>query len=538
MSEVVVVGAGPSGLHFAQTLLERGLSVTLVDAGRQRAAAPRPELTLDGLKRELPNGSEYFLGRDWQAFVRPDADDEYYGLPPAKDYVFESVAGVETRAEGFEPLFSFAAGGLAEAWTGGSYPFTREETAAWPLDWSELHAAYGRVARRIGVSGASDDDLRDVFPVHEGLLPPLALDAHGAALLASYQAKRERIHARDRVRLGHARIATLSRPLGARPACHACGRCLWGCPSDAFYTPSLTLRECRRDPRFDYRAGWLATRLELDGDANVRGIALRSLDGAREESLPARAVVLAAGALQTSRIVLDSLARIGERVELPGLMDNRQVLMPFVNLGLVGKRFASASYQYHQLALAYEPAAPRDVAHGLFTTLKTALIHPVAHALPGSLARGLGVLRNIHAALGLLNVNFADERRDDCRVGLEPAGAGGTSRLVIRYAPDAREPARVAGALRALRRMLLRLGCVAPPPMTRWRPMGASVHYAGTLPMARSGGALTCDASGRLRGLRGAWIADGACLPTLPAKNLTFTLMANATRMAETFEPG
>jgi choline dehydrogenase-like flavoprotein len=515
---VVVVGAGPSGLHFAHTLLERGLAVTMVDAGRERAPAPRPELTLDGLKRELPDPAEYFLGRDWQAFVRPDAEDEYYGLPPAKDYVFESAPGLENRGNGFEPLFSFAAGGLAEAWTGGAYPFTREEVASWPFEWSELHAAYGRVAKRIGISGAHDDALREIFPAHDGLLSPLPLDAHAAALLASYQAKRERIHARDRVRLGYARIATLSRALGERPACHACGRCLWGCPSGAFYTPSLTLRECRRDPRFQYRGGWLATHLVLDGGARVRGVALRSFDGAREETLAASTVVLAAGALGTSRIVLESLARTGERTELAGLMDNRQVLMPYVNLKLVGRRFESASYQYHQLALAYEPDAARDAAHGLFTTLKTALIHPVAHALPGSLARGLGVLRNIHAALGLLNVNFADERRDACRVALEPGSAPGGSRLAIRYAPDAGEPARVATALAALRRMLLRLGCVAPSPMTRWRPMGASVHYAGTLPMTRDGGALSCDADGRLRGLPGAWVVDGACFRRCPRR--------------------
>jgi hypothetical protein len=211
---VVIVGAGPSALHFAQTLLERGIAVTVVDAGRERGLAPRPELTLDGLKRDLPDSAEYFLGRDWQAFVRPDADDEYYGVPPAKDYVFESVTGAEARSEGFEPLFSFAAGGLAEAWTGGSYPFTRDETAAWPFDWADLHAAYGRVARRIGVSGAHDDDLLGDFPAHDGLLPPLPLDLHGETLLRSYQAKRARIVERDRVRLGYARIAALSRPLG------------------------------------------------------------------------------------------------------------------------------------------------------------------------------------------------------------------------------------------------------------------------------------------------------------------------------------
>jgi choline dehydrogenase-like flavoprotein len=531
---VVVVGAGPSGLHFAQTLLERGFSVTLVDAGRESPAAVRPELTLDGLKRELPNASEYFLGRAWQAFVRPDVDEEYYGLPPSKDYVFEPVRGAEFRAEQFEPLFSFAAGGLAEAWTGGAYPFTAAETAAWPIDWRELHAAYGRVAARIGISGASDDDLRDVFPAHAALLPALPLDLHGETLLRSYRAKRARI-ARDRVRFGYARIATLSRALGERPACHACGRCLWGCPSRAFYTPSLTLGELRRDARFEHRGGWLATHLLVDANGRATHVALRERDGTREEALRARAIVLAAGALGTSRLVLESLARTGERAELGGLMDNRQVLMPFVNLKLVGKRFASASYQYHQLALAFEPENPRDRAHGLFTLLKTALIHPVVHALPGSLGHGLGVLRNIHAALGLLNVNFSDERRAECRVALESAPGGG-SRLLVRYAPDAREPARVETALRTLRRTLLRLGCVAPPPMTRWRPMGASVHYAGTLPMAREGGRFTCDAQGKLRALGNVWIADGACFPTLPAKNLTFTLMANATRMAERFE--
>jgi hypothetical protein len=37
--------------------------------------------------------------------------------------------------------------------------------------------------------------------------------------------------------------------------------------------------------------------------------------------------------------------------------------------------------------------------------------------------------------------------------------------------------------LKRYRSFLWQLGCVAPPSMTRSRPMGASVHYAGTLPM-------------------------------------------------------
>ena len=118
------------------------------------------------------------------------------------------------------------------------------------------------------------------------------------------------------------------------------------------------------------------------------------------------------------------------------------------------------------------------------------------------------------------------------RVGLEPDADSG-HRLVIDYAPPADEPARMAHALRTLRRLLWSLGCIAPPPMTRPRPMGASVHYAGTFPMRAEGGDFSTDLDGRLRAFGNVWLVDGSSFPSLPAKNLTFTLMANATRMAD-----
>ena len=213
-------------------------------------------------------------------------------------------------------------------------------------------------------------------------------------------------------------------------------------------------------------------------------------------------------------------------------MDNRQVLMPFVNLRLLGQAFESETYQYHQVALGLDPGGAREYVHGLVTTLTTALVHPIVQSLPFSMRTSLAVFRNLHSALALLNVNFADDRRPENRVALEPDGRGG-HRLSIEYTPSADEPARMKAALRTLRRLLRSLGCVAPPPMTRARPMGASVHYAGTLPMQADGGDFTSDAHGRLRAFGNVWLADGSSLPSLPAKNLSFTLMANATRIAE-----
>ena len=68
--------------------------------------------------------------------------------------------------------------------------------------------------------------------------------------------------------------------------------------------------------------------------------------------------------------------------------------------------------------------------------------------------------------------------------------------------------------------------------MQHVRPMGASVHYAGVFPMTANGRRWATDAHCRSREFPNLLLVDGATFPFLPAKNLTFTLMANATRVA------
>jgi len=82
---------------------------------------------------------------------------------------------------------------------------------------------------------------------------------------------------------------------------------------------------------------------------------------------------------------------------------------------------------------------------------------------------------------------------------------------------------------RVMRRWMRRLGCW---PLKSVHPgHGASVHYGSQLPMTTEDKPLTTERSGRLRGSRNVYVADGATLAYLPAKGLTFTLMANANRI-------
>jgi choline dehydrogenase-like flavoprotein len=527
---VVIIGAGASAVHAAQTALEAGRKVIMLDVGGVGAPPVMPGASLNQLKSDLKDPVAYFLGEDFSSLVLPTDGDEYYGLPPSKDYVFGGGLDRNVETKGFAPLWSGAAGGLGQAWTGGCYPFSDGELKAFPFGWNEIEPAYSEVARRIGVSGSTSDDLSPYMPVHDAIQTPVAMDAHSEQLLGLYQSKRAKLQAKHNMVLGRARLATLSADHNARPACSRCGRCLWGCPTESIYTPSITLALCRRHAGFTYIGNVRVSRFLFDDGNTVTHVVAANTRTGEELKIEVGSLVLAAGALGSARILLESLHHAGIRAELDGLMDNRQVLMPFVNVRRIGAGFDDRSYQYNQLAAGAPGETPFDYVHGLITTLTTALIHPVAQTLPSGMRMATSAFRNLHGALGLANINFPDTRRTENRITLE-AGADGQTKLLIQYTPDAREPERLKAAISRFRGFLGAMGCIAPPSMTRPRPMGASVHYAGLMPMTIDGGDYTTDALGRCRPFENLIVADGSTFSALPAKNLTFTLMANATRI-------
>jgi choline dehydrogenase-like flavoprotein len=532
MAEIAVVGSGACGVHFALTALQQGHRVVLLDVGYRPPPVVRPDATFDGLKEGLEDPVGYFLGPAGEGIVYPASKPSYYGHPPSKSYVFRIPDRFATRARAMAPLFSFARGGLAEAWTAGSYAFGDDDLADFPFGYEALRPCYQEVARRIGV-GAVRDDLARFIPFDADYLDPLPLDEHSALLLERYAAQRSRLNERYGFYLGRSRVATLSRDYAGRRGCAQLGRCLWGCPVGAIYSPAHTLEECLRFPGFRYLSGALVRYFTYGTDGRVTSLAAEALEGGGPVEVRADWYVLAAGALATSKIVLDSVwRRTGRIAALPGLMDNRQAHVPFLSFGMLGRPVQTASYQYHHLAFGLPQPDPRDYIHGQITTLKAAAVHPIVQSLPLDLRSALDAFRGIRAGLGIANVNLCDRRREASRLTIEPVPGTDRTTLVLEYADDPAEPARLAQALRQVRRALRSLGCLVPPGMTRILPKGASVHYAGTLPMSREAGEYTCDPLGRAHGFPNLIVADGAGFPFLPAKNLTFTLMANAVRLA------
>lgn len=527
---VVVVGSGATGVHFALTALERGHAVTLVDVGYERPAPPAPAAAFDRLPAELDDPSAYFNGAAGDRVVFPHPAQKFYGFPPSKAYVFREPPGFRAVSEGIEPLFSFAQGGLAEAWTGGCYELNEHDLADFPVPLAELQPFYRTVARRIGVS-AAEDDLARFSPFTAGYQPALATDAHSARLLAAYDHHRAALQRDLGFYLGRSRVAVLSQDLGDRRGCDYLGRCLWGCPGESLYGPSATLRDCRRHAGFTHAPGHLVSHFDYDAAGRVTALHAERVDGTGPARFEGDLYVLAAGTLCSSQIYLESIRRqTGEAPALDGLLDNRMVMVPFLSPGMIGRGVKLASYQFHQLAVGLETPKPEERVHGQVTTLKAASVHPIVQGLPLDLRTALRVFHGLRSGLGVANLWLHDRRRPECRVSLAPAGG----RYVLRstYVPDAGEPAAIADMLRRTAAGLRRLGAWVVPGMTKVLAKGASVHYAGTLPMLAAGGPHTQTPEGRSRAFPNLSIPDGAAFPFLPAKNLTFTLMANATRVA------
>ena len=533
MDRVVVVGSGASGVHFALSVLERGYDVVMLDVGMSGAEPVNKQDSFADLKNHLQDPAGYFLGEDFSGVFFPDIASEYYGIPPSKSYIFADVDGDAVKSSGFSPLRSFAQGGLAQAWTGGVYPFNEHELGDFPFRYKDIEPYYNEVAKRIGISGMKDD-LSRFMPVHENLLGPLKLDEHSALLLSEYETNKDFLNDKLHCYFGRSRVTTLTEEREGRQQCSYLGRCLWGCPSKAFYTPSITLNDCKRFPNFRYVPGLRVSHFKFNHKRNITAIVARSLHNGASQDFSVDKLVLAAGTLSSSKIFLRSIFEsTREIVKLRGLMDNRQVLIPFVNLKMIGRPYDPGTYQYHQIAFGIEGAAPNEYLHGLVTTLKTALIHPIIQKIPLDLKTSMFLFRNLHAALGLLNLNFHDTRRNQNFVTLEAGDGYSDPALRINYAPRSGEGALIQKALKKVKRALRKLRCIVPPGMIHVRPMGASVHYSGTIPMSGGNSAYTTSEDCRSHDFNNLYIVDGTTFPFLPSKNITFTLMANAIRVAE-----
>lgn len=515
LGSVVIVGAGPAGVSAAWALCERGVPVTLLDAGTASSRLP-PEGDYLGLRVADREQWRWQLGESFSSFDAPGQASPKLRVPGLNPLFQDYAEANRLRPDpGFLLVGALAAGGLSNAWGCGVACFDDAELGPLALERTAMRDSYARVAQRTGLSGAGPDALQPYFGLDAWAGPALPLDPLHARLWQ----RRERLNDAD-FRLGRARVAVLDADRAGRGACDLSGTCLWGCARRATWSATYELDALQRQPGFRYLPDVRVQQLRPAGDA---GWAIEAMTAAGTTRMfSARRVLLAAGTVASTRLVLAALPDPPMQVRL---WSNPMAAFLLLLPTMLGKPQQRA-FGLAQLSFVLDRVHGNEAAMGnLFSTAGLPVSEFLAH-LPISRRAGLPLLRSLLPATVVGNA-FLPGSLSAHTAGLDADGG-----LWIRGSTATQLPAALASTRRRLANGFRKMGAWMLRGSFVPGAEGADVHYASTLPLGDRPAAHECHLDGQVAGLPGVYVVDGASLPALPAKAHTLTIMANADRVA------
>lgn len=515
----IVIGSGPAGVSAATALLARGRRVLLLDVGLEM----EPERVELGARLGASE-PDAWNAADIDALTASSYSKHTDSMRPfGSDFLFRdpiSLFGPKGPPGDIELRPSFALGGLSNGWGASVLPYRQEDLGDWPEQARSLAAHYAAVREFMPVA-ARPDELANLFPmfdVSEDSALPLSTQA--ARLLARFEAKRERLRARG-IHFGHARVAAENQ------GCRRCRMCLTGCPYGLIYRAGTTLDALRKHERLTYRAGAYVTRfVESERDVRVSGH-----DPATGESfdVTGRRIFVACGVLPTSQLVLASLDRFDHAI---ALKDSQHFYLPMLHSWW--PRPNPAQEALHTLTQLFveliDPELdPHTVhfqlyAHNDFYEADLRKRFGLLARLASPLVRHLS--QRLIVAQGFLHSDVSPEMS----IRLLREGAG--SRLEMGWYGHSETAARIASIRGRMARAMLDVGMLALTPFSRLGAVGSSFHCGGSFPMRSKPTGLEADVLGRPAGLSRVHLVDASVFPTIPATTITFSVMANAHRIA------
>lgn len=514
--DVIIVGSGPAGVSAAFPLVKSGLRVLMMDGGQEAAIAHPTQPFLTSRAKDIDQW-RWMVGEDFYALQMREAVSPKLRVP-THDYVFDNfLVANKIAAQNFVAVGSLATGGLSNAWGCGVARLSEAELSEFPCHASDMDSPYETVARRMGISGCNNDDMKDYFGLDAWSQQPIKMDTLHEYLYARYTNRRAKFVPLG-FRLGRSRVAALSEDHAGRLACNNSGNCLWGCHRRSLYSAADDLPSLRQYKNFHEMNGFIVDDLIRNGDIlSVQGQINRTKE---RRTFTANKVMLAAGTLATTRLALHAL-----RHEKPvQLLSCPTAAFLFWLPHLLGEPRVSA-FGLGQLSFSLTLRNDITAFGSTFGTTGITISEFVRH-LPLQRRYGIDLLRGLLSSCLVGNV-FLPGNLSTSEAKLRKDGS-----LFVTGGYNESVPDIMAEAAKKLRKSYWQLGAlILPGSFTIGHP-GGDIHYAGTLPMRGNPSVCETNAIGELQGLMGVHVVDGACLPSLSEKSHTLTLMANADRIS------
>ena len=398
-------------------------------------------------------------------------------------------------------------GGLTNFWGLSAVPFDAAEFARWPVAAADLADHYRAIAERIGITGRTDRLAAYLCdePINR---PPIPVPPIVEALEESVNALGE--GERYRLVAGAARLALETRP-DRDCHCIACGECRLGCPRGAMYSTVRDIEAWRRSGLI----GTLVPARVLAISADRRMVVCLGKDGARESVGPFDAIYVCAGCINTTEIAMRTLAI----EDGPEVVDNAAFTFPIVHFGRHREGGDPAKYialtNLLVLVVPKEPGASpvgQIQIYPMIDDLWRYYLPVFAWGAASYIGRHLRrrVLLGLVFLHGRHSQRYAIRLRGDDPASLHLSSPGISARELRPFWADVRRA--FGGEFRMLPGTPLRLR--------------TSAHYAATLPAGE--GPVAADSSIA----PGVYLCDSSVFPAAPAASPTFTIMANARRIA------
>jgi choline dehydrogenase-like flavoprotein len=293
--DVCIVGSGAGGGMAAKILTEGGLNVALLEAGPP--LYPEKDFKMLMWPYELPHrgaGVGGLASENFSEFLAPNGawnieGEPYTSAPGANFKWFRSrIVGGRTNHWGrialrFAPI-DFVSG-------------TRDGLGDnWPITYQDISPYYDKVESYIGVFGTKEN----VSSAPDGVFLPPPKPRCVELLIKK---------ACDRLNIIciPARLAILTRPLNGRVPCHYCGQCGRGCTTASNFSSSqVLLPPAMQTGRLTMITGAMARAVVMGKDGKAEGVSYIDKATRTEKRINARAVVLAASACESARLLLNS----------------------------------------------------------------------------------------------------------------------------------------------------------------------------------------------------------------------------------------
>lgn len=528
-ADIAIIGSGVAGALLAAHLAEKGLRVTILEAGEEvdRSAA---------------------VDRYWSAAIKvPECP--YPPVPQAMHPVSDDLESwyQQTGPDRFASTYLKTVGGTTWHWLGTALRLLPADFELrtrfgqgedWPIKYATLSSYYDKAEDELGVSGDGTADLGSPratgYPMPA--IPQTFLDrAFAAALAGSAYEVRSTPQARN------------SKDQRDRPACCGNASCIPVCPVQAKYDATVHVARATRAGAVLLNRTTVVA-LETGDDNRIAAAKFVRWDGSAG-SLQARFFVLAAHAIESPRLLLNSAS---ERT--PDGVANRS--------GQVGRNLMDHPTQL-SWALADDPVFPyrgplstsgiENLRDGVFRGSRGAFrieigndgwswptgapistaVELANQGLRGKdLDQALRQQTSRHVRLASLVEQLPDPGN---RVTLDPTRRDmyGVPLPQLSYRIDGYVQAGLAAARTAHEEIFRRLGVSELHHSPQAKGAG---HIIGTLRMGADPKTSVVDGDLRSHDHPNLFVSGSAVFPTSATANPTLTIAALALRLAHTIE--